>query len=493
MSDFDFTLDPRFRGMTPLSSRAFLSTPTLHHDAEMKYIEGVYKSGWLTTAGENIDALEETVSSYMSTGYITVNGQSCRDKVRIAEKRAVALANGTAAIHLAVKLASEKIYHSSTGISTPDGRGSGGALYGRRVFVTDMTFDASVNPILYEGGEPVFIDSEEDTWNMSPEALEKAFELYPDVRLVVFVHLYGVPGNISRIKEICERNNAVLIEDAAEALGAHTLCSSFRESAGENNSQCEADNINCGSDCLSGDLRVAVPAGAIGDYGIISFNGNKIITGSSGGALIVNTEADYNRAKKWSTQSREAAPWYEHEELGYNYRISNIISGIVLGQWEYLEDHIEQKKAVYNRYLSGLEDIKGLEVRGGGNYWLSTLLIDKEFMSPQARSSRYAVYRRVRGKSCPSEILDVLNSFNAEGRPVWKPMHLQPMYRCNDFVTTSGLSRGNSDAYIRSSERLAVTEDVFNRGLCLPSDNKMSEEQQKVIVDLIHRCFGQQG
>ena len=366
-----------------------------------------------------------------------------------------ALINGTAAIHLAVKLAAEKIYHSSTGISTPSGRGYGGVLLGKRVFVSDMTFSASVNPIVYEGGEPVFVDSEPDTWNMDPQALEKAFEIYPEVKIVIYVHLYGVQGKIARVKEICSKHGAVLIEDAAESLGA---------------------------------MVNSHPTGSIGDYGIISFNGNKIITGSSGGMLIVPDEYSYNKAKKWSTQSREAASWYEHEELGYNYRISNVIAGIICGQWGFLYEHIKAKKKVWERYKKGMEDLP-IIIHGGGNYWLSCGLINKDALSPTVREDRHAVYEIRGGKSSPTEILEALNEYNAEGRPIWKPMHLQPMFRINDFVTVDGVMRGNSNAYIGLGDNREITSDIFNRGLCLPSDNKMTEEQQDVVIDIIHRCF----
>ena len=437
---YDFLNDKRFEGITPLEKRVFLASPTPHKEEEWKYIEECYQTGWLATVGKNIDELEKIVAEYMSVG---------------DEKKTVALVNGTAAIHLAVKLAAEKIYHSSSGITTPSGKSSGGALFEKRVFVADMTFDASVNPILYEGGEPVFIDSEYETWNMDPRALSRAFEIYPDTKIVIFVHLYGVPGKIEEVKRICKEHGAVLIEDAAESLGAMI------------------DNR---------------PTGSIGDYGIISYNGNKILTGSSGGMLIVPDEYSYQKTKKWSTQSREAAPWYEHEELGYNYRISNIIAGIVRGQWKFLSEHIEQKKYVFKRYCDGLKDLP-VTVHGGGNYWLTSLLINKEAMSNIARSNRHAVYNITRGRSCPMEVFEALRTFNAEGRSIWKPMHLQPIYRGNDFITEDGLSRGNSDAYIEYNNRVAVTEDIFNRGLCLPSDNKMDEESQKVIVDVIHRCF----
>lgn len=437
----DFMTDIRFEGLRPLDGRAHLASPTPHREEEMKYIEECYKSGWLTTVGENINELEETVSSYMTVGE--------------RKKKAIALVNGTAAIHLAVKLASEKVYHSSTGITTPGGKGVEGSLYGKRVFVSDMTFDASVNPVIYEGGEPVFIDSEYETWNMDTEALKKAFEIYPDVRIVIFVHLYGVPGKIEEIKKICSEHDAILIEDAAESLGATV------------------------DGC---------PTGAVGDMGIISFNGNKIITGSSGGMLIVPDEYSYNKAKKWSTQSRESAPWYEHEELGYNYRISNVIAGIIRGQWRYLSEHIEQKKAVFERYRDGLRDLP-LSVHGGGNYWLTCALIDKNALSPTARSNRRAIYEIVNHKSCPSEILEALNTYNCEGRPVWKPMHLQPMFRANDFITPDGLSRGGSDAYIRHRESTEAVADIFERGLCLPSDNKMTQSQQDMVIEVIHRCF----
>ncbi|MCI8661449.1 MAG: aminotransferase DegT [Lachnospiraceae bacterium] len=439
---YNYLNDPRFKNIQPLNERVLLASPTMHK-VEMQYIQEAYDTGWMTTVGENINEIERLASNYIGVSH------------------AVALTCGTAALHLAVKLAAEKLYNSSTGISTPAGLGYGGALLGKRVFCSDLTFDATINPIVYEGGEPIFIDSEYETWNMDPKALEKAFELYPDVKLVVLVHLYGTPAKVEEIRSICKKHNALIIEDAAESLGAMV-----------NNSK----------------------TGSLGDYGVISFNGNKIITGSAGGMLLVNDEYSADKARKWSTQSREAAPWYEHEELGYNYRISNVVAGVVRGQWEYIEKHIAQKHKIYLRYKEGLKDLP-VEMNPIGsnrnqvNYWLSCLLIDRENMSETTRSGRTVTYKQETGKSCPSEILEALDSFNAEGRPVWKPMHLQPIYRNNRFVTASGNGRGNSNAYIGGTNCLDVGADIFERGLCLPSDNKMTEEKQNVVIEIIHRCF----
>ena len=386
---------------------------------------------------------------------------------------AVALSCGTAALHLAVKLAALRLYGSSSGISTPDGLGRGGSLYGRRVFCSDMTFDATVNPVVYEGGEPVFIDTEGDTWNMSPEALEKAFGIYPEVKLVVMAHLYGTPGKIQKIRDICDRHGALLIEDAAESLGA----------------QCrDAD----------GEMR---QTGTFGDYSIISFNGNKIITGSSGGMLLCHTKEEADKARKWSTQSREEAPWYQHEELGYNYRMSNVIAGVVRGQWGYLQEHIGKKKEIYERYREGLQDLPVKmnpydAENSKPNFWLSCLLIDREALCESVRSERGFGYKSESGKSCPDEILETLKKMNAEGRPIWKPMHMQPLYRMNGFITREGNGRAESNAYIESGpagkdgKPLDIGMDVFERGLCLPSDIKMKEEEQERIIGLICRCLG---
>lgn len=443
----DFLNDKRFEGIEKIApKKALLASATPHEEEEIKYIRECYEKGWITTSGDNINAIERDLADYMSS-----DGN---------RKYLVALTNGTAALHLAVKLAAEKIYGTSTGISTPAGKGAGGSLLGKKVFVTDMTFDASVNPVLYEGGEPVFIDSEYETWNMDPTALEKAFEIYPDVKMVIFVHLYGLPGRIEECKKICENHGAILIEDAAESLGADVRLSDGR----------------------------VVPSGSMGDYAAVSMNGNKILTGSSGGALICSDKYSYDKAKKWSTQAREDAPWYEHEELGYNYRMSNIIAGIIRGQWPYLCEHIAGKKRVFEQYKEGLKDLP-VTIHGGGNYWLSTLLIDKDAMEPFVRGDRRSLYESEAGKSCPSEILDAMNTFGAEGRPIWKPLHLQPMYRGNEFITVYGRTRGNSDAYIERTEIPEVTADIFDRGLCLPSDNKMTADVQNVVIDIIHRCF----
>lgn len=435
----DFINDKRFEGLKPLSDKAWLSTPTMH-GPELEYMKKAYDSGWMTTVGENINEIEKTAAEYIGMPY------------------AVGLSCGTAALHLAVKLAAERLYQSSTGISTPFGKGAGGALYGRRVFCTDLTFDATVNPIVYEGGEPVFIDSEYETWNMDPEALRQAFKMYPDVKLVVLVHLYGNPAKIEEIKKICEENDALLIEDAAESLGASI-----------------------------GDKQT----GAFGDYGVISFNGNKIITGSSGGILLTHDKYSADKARKWSTQSREAAPWYEHEELGYNYRISNVIAGVIRGQWDYLEEHISQKKEVYRRYKEGLSDLP-LEMNpmsDTGNFWLSCALIEKDAMSYTVRGDRQAVYEKGEGMNCPTEILEALSAFSCEGRPIWKPMHLQPIYRNNAFITKHGSGRASSNAYIENENIMPVSEDLFMRGLCLPSDNKLTKEKTDLIIEIIHRCF----
>ncbi len=422
--------------------KVWLSSPTMHGD-EKKYMLEAYETNWMSTVGENINELERLLSGY------------------IGIEHGVALSSGTAALHLAVKLAAERLYGSSSGVSTPDGLGRGGSLYGRRVFCSDMTFDATVNPVVYEGGEPVFIDTEYDTWNMSPKALEQAFELYPDVKLVIMAHLYGTPGKVEEIRAVCDAHKALLIEDAAESLGA----------------------AYCGRQ-----------TGVFGDYSIISFNGNKIITGSSGGMLLCHSEEDANKARKWSTQSREAAPWYQHEELGYNYRMSNVIAGVVRGQFGYLSEHIEQKREIYERYREGFRDLPVRmnpydESCSRPNFWLSCLLIDPDAMCESVRSENRFFYKSENGKSCPDEILEALGKLNAEGRPIWKPMHMQPVYRSHGFVTAAGNGRAKSNAYIKEEEVLDVGADIFRRGLCLPSDNKMTVGQQDIIIKMICRCF----
>ncbi len=419
------------------NTKIWLSSPTMHGD-EQKWVDEAIRTNWVSTVGANINAIEEQVAEYVGCQY------------------AVALSAGTAALHLATKLAGEKLYGQA--------RQNAGTLQGHKVFCSDCTFDASINPVAYEDGEAVFIDTEYDTWNMCPEALEKAFELYPDVKLVIVAHLYGTPGKMQQIKDICDKHDALIVEDAAESLGAKYK--------------------------LNGEW---VETGTLGNFNAISFNGNKIITGSSGGMFLTNSKEDAEKVRKWSTQSREAAPWYQHEEIGYNYRMSNIIAGIIRGQIPYLDEHIAQKKAIYERYEKGLVDLPVKmnpwdKENSQPNFWLSCLIIDKEAMAPQVRGEQEFLYKHESGKSSPQEILEAMAAINAEGRPIWKPMHMQPIYRTNPFITVEGNGRGKSNAYIEGTG-IDVGADIFQRGLCLPSDNKMTAEQQNTIIDVIHKCF----
>ena len=399
------------------------------HPESFEYMKEAYDTNWMSTVGANINEVERQACEMIGCGH------------------AVALSAGTAALHMAVKLA--------------------GVKPGDKVFCSDVTFGATVNPVVYEGGIPVFIDTEYDTWNMDPVALEKAFEIYPDVKVVVLVHLYGVPAKMDEIRAICEKHGAIIIEDAAESMGA-----SYK----------------------------GIQTGNFGAYNIISFNGNKIITGSSGGMLLTDDEDAANKVRKWSTQARENAPWYQHEEIGYNYRMSNVIAGVVRGQLPYLEEHIAQKKAIYERYKEGFKDLPVImnpfdAENSEPNYWLSCLLIDAKAMCKQVRGESEALYISEPGKSCPTEILDAIMALNAEGRPIWKPMHMQPIYRMNAFVTREGDGRAKTNAYIsggatgKDGKPLDVGMDIFQRGLCLPSDNKMTKEQQDIIIKAVKRCF----
>ena len=405
----------------PFENKVWLATPTMHGD-EIKYVQEAYETNWMSTVGENINEVERITCEKTQSKY------------------AVALASGTSALHLAVKLA--------------------GVKPGNKVFCSDVTFAATVNPIVYEHGVPVFIDTEYETWNMDPEALEKAFEIYPEVKVVVVAHLYGTPGKIDEIKGICDKHNAIIIEDAAESFGA---------------------------------TYKGKQTGTFGDFNCISFNGNKIITGSSGGMLLTDSLDAANKARKWSTQSREEAPWYQHEEIGYNYRMSTVIAGIVRGQLPYLNEHIAQKKAIYERYKDGFKDLpvqmNPMNLKDSNpNYWLSCMIINPEAMSKQVRGEQDFLYKKEAGKSNPQEILDTLASINAEGRPIWKPMHMQPIYRMNPFITKNGNGRAQTNAYIKEQAE-DVGMDIFNRGLCLPSDNKMTKEQQDIIIEVIKNCF----
>lgn len=430
---YDYLKDQRFAGIKPFENRVWLSSPTMHGD-EQKWVNDAFEKNWVTTVGENIDEIEIQIADI------------------IGRNNAVALSAGTAALHLAIKLAAERIYGQP--------QVGHGSLEGKKVFCSDTTFDATINGICYENGTPIFIDTEYETWNMDPVALEKAFEIYPDVKLIVVVHLYGTPGKIDEIRKIADSHGALIIEDAAESFGA---------------------SYN------------GIQTGCFGDYSVVSFNGNKIITGSSGGMLLCDDKEEANKIRKWSTQSREDAPWYQHEELGYNYRMSNIIAGVVRGQLPYLEEHIAQKKAIYERYQEGLKDLpvkmNPYLVGSNPNYWLSCLIIDKNAMCETVRGENQALFRFESGKSCPTEILEALSAFKADGRPIWKPMHLQPIYRMHPFITANGNGRARSNAYIIENGMIDVGADIFERGLCLPSDNKMTVEQQNTVIDIIHRCF----
>lgn len=391
-------------------SKVWLSSPTMYPDS-MNFVMEAYNTNWMSTVGENINQTERLVSE------------------KIGSKYAVALSAGTAALHMAIRLALS--YMEETPV----------------VFCSDLTFAATVNPIVYERIKPVFIDTEYDTWNMDPVALKKAFELYPNKKyIVILVHLYGTPGKMDEIRELCDKYDAVLIEDAAESFGA---------------------------------TYKGIQTGAFGKYNVISFNGNKIITGSSGGMLLTNDKEAADRVRKWSTQSRENTPWYQHNELGYNYRMSNVIAGVVRGQLSYLDRHIAEKKVIYERYKEGFRNLPVTmnpfdEENSVPNYWLSCMLINPEAMCEQTRDDLVPHYIPETGKSCPTEILEAIKSINAEGRPIWKPMHMQPIFSNCDYVRVS------SD----------VGMDIFNRGLCLPSDIKMTRKQQDVIIEVVKKCFG---
>ncbi len=397
-------------GEKPFETRIWLSSPSIYDDS-MEYMRQAYETNWMSTVGKNINEAERLITE------------------KVGCKYAVALSCGTAALHMAVKLV--------------------GVKPGDLVMCSDMTFAATVNPVIYEGGVPVFIDTEYDTWNMDPAALDRAFTQYPQAKACVVAHLYGTPAKIDEIQAVCKKHGAVLIEDAAESLGA---------------------------------TYKGVQTGTFGEVSCISFNGNKIITGSSGGMLLTDDAAMADKVRKWSTQSRENAPWYQHEEIGYNYRMSNVIAGVVRGQIPHLQEHIDQKKAIYERYREGF---RGLPVTMNPydpavcepNFWLSCLLIDAAAMCAQTRDEVTPRFIPEHGRSCPTEILEALESYNAEGRPIWKPMHRQPIFRENAFVNRDGLDTTD------------VGSDIFARGLCLPSDNKMTAEQQERIIEIVRACF----
>ena len=404
----------------------WLSSPTMHGE-ELRYMQEAYNTNWMSTIGENINEAERL---------------ACE---RVGCRYAVGLNCGTSAIHLATRLADVRP--------------------GDHVFCSTLTFSATVNPVLYEGAVPIFIDSEYETWNMDPAALRKAFSLYPDTKVVIVANLYGTPAKLDEIRAICDEHGAILIEDAAESLGA---------------------------------TYKGIQTGTFGQYNAISFNGNKIITGSAGGMLLTDDANAANKVRKWSTQSRENAPWYQHEEIGYNYRMSNVIAGVIRGQFPHLDEHIAQKKAIYERYKEGFRDLPVsmnpyLPEIMEPNFWLSCILIDREAMCEQVRSdSRSIFYKkpgRDSGKSCPTELFQQLMSRNAQCRPIWKPMHMQPIFRRNPFVTIEGDLRGRASVFADINNPIDVSSDIFERGLCLPSDNKMTPAEQDVIIEIIRRCF----
>ena len=374
-----------------MEKRIFLSSPNMSKEGyEQKYVKEAFDTNWVAPLGENVNKFEEELANY------------------VGAKHAAALSAGTAAIHMAFKALNIK--------------------KGDMIFCQDLTFSATVNPVMYENATPVFIDSEKESWNMDPRALEKAFEKYPNPKAVIVVHLYGVPAKMDEIKEICDKHGVPLVEDAAESLGA---------------------------------TYKGKQTGTFGKYGIYSFNGNKIITTSGGGMLVSDDEERIAKVRFWATQSREKARHYEHKEIGYNYRMSNIVAGIGRGQLKVLDKRIKQKTDIYNNYKEGFKDISDIEmepipVDTKPNHWLSVITLDKN------------------SKVKPIDIMEALDKENIESRPVWKPMHMQPIFKDYDFIKV---------------EEEPVSTDLFERGVCLPSDTNMTKEEQEVVIDIIKNLW----
>lgn len=369
-------------------NRIYLSSPTTYGE-ELQYIQDAFAKNWVAPLGENVNEFEKEVASYIGTGH------------------AAALSSGTAALHLAYILA--------------------GITEGDTVLCQDLTFSATANPLAYQHANVVFVDSERETWNMDPKALEKAFSQYPEAKAVVVVNLYGVPAKLDEISAICEAHGAVLIEDAAESLGA-----SYK----------------------------GINTGRFGKMAALSFNGNKIITTSGGGMLISDDEELINKARFLATQAREPKPYYEHKEIGYNYRMSNIVAGIGRGQMIHLDSHVQTKTEIYRTYEKAFADIPEMTMNpyledSVPNFWLSCILLDEQ------------------SKVTPTMIREKLEEENIESRPIWNPMHKQPLFQHCDYITL-----GES-----------VSEDIFNRGLCLPSDIKNTEKDMDKIIQVIKGMF----
>lgn len=370
--------------------KIFLSSPTMHGE-ERKFVEEAFDTNWVAPLGPNVNAFEKEMEEYTGCGY------------------AAALSAGTAAIHLALRLI--------------------GIQPGDVVFSSDLTFSATCNPICYEKGTPVFIDAEEDTWNMDPKALEKAFEKYRGAKAVICAHLYGTPAKIDEIRAICDAHHVPLIEDAAESLS-----STFRGKM----------------------------TGTFGDYGIFSFNGNKIITTSGGGMLVSRDGEAIEKARFLSTQARDKARHYQHSQIGFNYRMSNVVAGIGRGQLLHLEEHKKKKQEIYRQYKEAFADIPAIAMNplnpdGDANNWLSCMTI-----APESGVT-------------PNMAMDALEAENIESRPIWKPMHLQPVFADADFITLQ--------------ENGSVGERIFEKGFCLPSDIKNTPKDMELIINTIRNLF----
>lgn len=379
--------------MTNMSKKILLASPHMSDEGyEQQFIKEAFDTNWIAPLGENVNKFEEEIANYVGV------------------KTGAALSAGSAAIHLGLKALNVK--------------------QGDIVFCSSLTFSATCNPIIYQNATPVFIDSEYETWNMDPLALEKAFEKYPNPKAVIVVHLYGTPAKMDEIIKICKKHNVPLIEDAAESLGS---------------------------------IYNGQQTGTFGEYGVFSFNGNKIVTTSGGGMLVSNNEDGIKKVRFWATQSKEPVRHYEHKEIGYNYRMSNICAGIGRGQLKVLDKRIEKKTEIYNKYKNELEKVKEIKMQPipkntKPNHWLSVMTIDKD------------------SKVKPLNIMETLEKENIDSRPVWKPMHLQPVFKEYDFITAK-------------NDGTSVSEDLFNRGVCLPSDTKMTEEEQERVIDIIKKCF----